>query len=110
MDRIIKFTIIDQENPEEEHELVFLSAAIQFYDRENEVWLEMCGERHHQIIKKIHDQGYEEDYKAHHKDGFMYILDDEYSPRFMDRETATEIVKANDFNLIGSVLTSEDLW
>ncbi len=110
MDKTIKFKVINQENPKEEHELMFLTAAIQFYDRENEVWLEMYGKRHHEIIKTIHNQGYEADYKANHKEGFMYILDDNYDVQFMDRETATKIAKDNGFNMIGCVLTSEDLW
>lgn len=29
---------------------------------------------------------------------------------FINREEATEIAKDNDFPMIGSILTSEDLW
>ena len=64
-----KFKVKEQrDGPEVEHEFIFLSAAIRFYDRENGVWLESCGRRHHEIIKDIHDQGYEADYKANHTD------------------------------------------
>ena len=109
--KAIKFKVKESiDGPEVEHELVFLSAAIRFYDRELGVWLESCGKRHHEIIKNIHDEGYEADYKANHTDGFMYMIDDDPSPLFMDRETATEIVKGANIPMIGSVLTSEDLW
>ena len=107
----IKFRSKDfEDGPEVDHMLYFLSAAIQFYDRENGVWLEMCGKRHHEIYADIAKEGYAEDCKANHKEGFMYIVDDESSPRFIDRETATELAKASGLPMIGSVLTSEDLW
>lgn len=107
----IKFKTKEQmDGPEVEHELVFLSAAIRFYNRELGMWLESCGKRHHEIIKDIYNQGYTADYKANHIDGFMYMIDNNPSPLFMDRETATEIVKAANIPMIGCVLTSEDLW
>lgn len=107
----IRFKVKEmRDGPEVEHEIIFLCAAIRFYDRENGVWLESCGKRHHEIIKNIHDEGHTDDYKANHIDGFMYMIDDDPSPIFIDRETATELVKTADFKMIGSVLTSEDLW
>ena len=99
-----------KDGPEVEHKIVFLCAAIRFYDRENGVWVESCGRRHHEIIKDIHDEGYSDDYKANHIDGFMYMIDDDPSPIFINRDTATELAKLAGIPMIGCVLTSEDLW
>lgn len=112
MSKTITFKMREaKDGPEVEHTLTFLRAAIRFRDRELGVTLESCGRRHYEIIKDIHDEGYTEDYLAWHVDGFMYMIDDDPSPMFMDRDTATEVAKAAGIPMIASnCLTSEDLW
>ncbi len=108
---VIKIKVKEmKDGPEVEHEIIFSCAAIRFYDRENGVWIEFYGRRHHEIIKDIHDKGYSDDYKSNHIDGFMYIIDDNPVPIFIDRDTATELAKSAGIPMIGCVLTSEDLW
>lgn len=104
----VKF-IIDIDS--EEHELVFLSAAIRFRDLDNDVILEQCGQRFVDIIREIRDAGYTQDYRTWHEQGFMYMIDGDGSPRFMDRETATEIAQKTGFPLRNpKALTTIDLW
>ena len=85
----------------------FKCAAI-IYKTGNNVWTERIGRRHHEIIKAIHDAGEIEQYKKTHVDGF--IVGEDWTAYFVDRETATEMAKAWGIKMRGSVLTSEDLW
>ena len=85
----------------------FKCAAIR-YKTSGDIWTERRGKRHHEIIKAIHDAGETEQYKKCHVDGF--IIGEDWTEEFVDRETATEIAKAWGIKMRGCVLTSEDLW
>lgn len=85
----------------------FISAAILFIDDEGNEKI-FTGRRHHEIIAKIADAGYTEQYKRYHLDGFMVKIGD--NEVFKDRELSTMIAKQKGIEMISSVLTSEDLW
>lgn len=104
------FTVQEAFGMKEQHTFHFVTSAICFWDSTHNKWINKTGRRHHEIIKNIHDEGYSNDYKKNHIDGFMYFLDNDYTLRFMDRNTATQIAKIAGFKMIGCVLTSEDLW
>lgn len=86
----------------------FICAAIRF--KYKNTWLEFYGIRHNDILKSIAEKGYTKYYKKNHIDGFMYTYENNEKRYFMDRNTATQVAKENNFSMIGSVLTSEDLW
>jgi hypothetical protein len=91
-----------------QHNIEFICSAIRLkYKR---MWLEFYGVRHSDILQKIAELGYTKYYKKEHKDGFMYSYENDEKMYFMDRATATQVAKENNFPMIGSVLTSEDLW
>lgn len=85
----------------------FKCAAIR-YKTDEDIWTERRGRRHHEIIKAIHDAGETEQYKKSHIDGF--IIGEDWTAEFVDRETATEIAKEMGIKMRGCVLTSDDLW
>ena len=68
------------------------------------------GRRHHEIIKAMQEEGYPSHIIKRCIQGFMVQHCDYRDIYFMNREEATEIAKDNDFPMIGSILTSEDLW
>ena len=72
------------------------------------------GMRHHEIflrLKKLSENG--DDFLTrtriqHMRQGF--IVEQNHNIKFITREEATEIAKNNNFPMIDSILTSEDLW
>ena len=91
--------------------LKFIEAAIRIQDLETNSYLDICGKRHHEIIKRIHDIGYGDAYKKYHVDGFMVLDDETGSLAFVDREEATSIAEEQNIKMISpDALTSEDLW
>ena len=89
----------------------FISAAIQFFDKDGKE-IVMTGKRHHEIIADIHDKGYEECYKKFHLDGFIveYSNSQHTTRLFKDRKISTQIAKSLGIDMISNTLTSEDLW
>ena len=67
------------------------------------------GYRHHEIIRRLQEEGYPSNVVKRCKQGFIIAYKNNYH-QFISREEATEIVKDNNYPMIGSVLTSEDLW
>ena len=72
------------------------------------------GKRHHEIFQrlvKLSENGDEfltRERIQHMRQGFL--IEQNYNIKFITREEATEIAKNNNFPMIGSILTSEDLW
>lgn len=95
-------------------DLIIYCAAIRFHDGDG--WVEMFGWRHHEIIRNIAAAGLSAQYKKWHEDGFMighlqYIRGTSKGwPVFFTREEATKLANAYHIPMIGSELTSEDLW
>lgn len=87
---------------------LFFDSAIRYYNLETKDWHIAFGKRHSDIIRKLADAGLTESYKTGHIDGFLCIINGYI--QFIDRGTATNIAKAANYPMIGSVLTSEDLW
>lgn len=95
--------------------ITFLDSAIMFYNSKEEVYQVETGKRHCDIIKKIAEKGLTKDYKKNHTDGFFCKVvwkDNKHHPiqHFISREQSTRIAKENNYSMIGSILTSEDLW
>lgn len=92
--------------------VIFLQAAITVYIKETGMQQLFLGDRHCDILQKIADAGFTEDYKQCHEDGFLckIILPKDETILFINRKNATEIAKRANYPMIGSVLTSEDLW
>ena len=92
--------------------ITFLQSAIRFYVKSSDTYSTMLGERHYNIIQDIKDLGLTEDYKASHIDGFLCRIETKKDStiQFISRENATQIAKRANYSMIGSVLTSEDLW
>lgn len=92
--------------------ITFLQSAIRFYVKSSDIYSTMLGERHYNIIQDIKNLGLTEDYKASHIDGFLCKVTTKKDSiiTFISRENATEIAKRANYPMIGSVLTSEDLW
>ena len=90
--------------------ITFLAAAIQFNTADCEVL--MKGERHCHIIQEIAEAGLTNDYKQSHIDGFLCRVNvrNHETTTFISRENATLIAKRANYPMIGSILTSEDLW
>ena len=84
----------------------FISSAL--YDPITDGKFEGC--RHHEIIKAMQEEGYPPHIVKRCIQGFMVQHCDYRDIYFINREEATEIAKDNDFPMIGSILTSEDLW
>ena len=85
----------------------FESAAL--YDPDTCAYFE--GYRHHEIIRRLQEEGYPSHVVKRCKQGFMVHHEDFlHNSYFITREEATEIAKDNDYPMIGSILTSEDLW
>jgi len=85
----------------------FISAAL--YDPETDA--RFTGKRHHEIISRLADKGYPSKIIRRCEQGFIVKHCDRYHDEyFITRENATELAKDNDYPMIGSVLTSEDLW
>lgn len=87
----------------------FKCAAIIFKDTDTGNIVEMRGRRHHEILKSIRFIGRTDMYKKWHEHGFI-ISRYGYDAKFVNIEEATKIAKEQGINMIGSVLTSEDLW
>ena len=92
----------------ENDKIIFFDSAIKFFNQTTKNWQLVKGTRHCEIIKKIADAGFTEDYKNSHIDGFLCIWNGYI--QFIDRGTATNFAKAANYPMTGSVLTSEDLW
>ena len=89
------------------HDYPFVAAAIKFESGGHT--LVITGKRHHEILKKIKEIGLTGDYKKHYEDGFIYRTTTGLHV-FKERDECTEIAKRLNIEMIGSVLTSEDLW
>ena len=90
--------------------ITFLASAIYFKSDKGPIT--MHGERHYDILQEIADLGLTKDYKAGHTDGFLckvHCMNHDIT-MFISRENATQIAKRANYPMIGSVLTSEDLW
>lgn len=90
--------------------ITFLASAIYFQSDNGPIVMQ--GERHCDIIKDIADLGLTKEYKAAHTDGFwcnVHCMNHDTN-LFISRENATQIAKRANYPMIGSVLTSEDLW
>lgn len=90
--------------------VTFLASAIYF--KSDKGPMIMQGERHCDIIQEIANLGLTKDYKAGHTDGFwcnVHCMNHD-TTMFINRENATQIAKRANYPMIGSVLTSEDLW
>lgn len=85
---------------------IFTCAAIMYNDGEG-IQI-MMGSRHHLIRGAIKERNQLEEYKNWHRDGFMIRHKD--ITFFADTNHATEIAKSFNIPMIGSVLTSEDLF
>ena len=85
-------------------EITFLNSAIKIKN-----YSTMIGERHCNILQDIADAGLTDLYKENHIDGFLCRLSNG-TITFIDRDNATRIAKRANYPMIGSVLTSEDLW
>jgi hypothetical protein len=92
--------------------ITFIDSAILFYVSEDESYHMKTGKRHSDIIKTIANLGLTEDYKNNHIDGFFCRISqgNESTLTFISREQSTIIAKKNNYPMIGSILTSEDLW
>jgi len=66
------------------------------------------GKRHHNCIYVIKELGLTKAYQKTHSDGF--VVDLEGKEYFIDRELATAMAQDLGIEMIGCVLTSEDLW
>jgi hypothetical protein len=67
------------------------------------------GRRHHEIIKAMQEEGYPSHIVKRCIQGFIVKHSDYKEEYFISRDEATEIAKDNDYPMIGSILTSEDL-
>ena len=85
---------------------VFESAAL--YDPGTCTCFE--GYRHHEIIRRLQEEGYPSYVVKRCKQGFLVRHSNFHNSYFISREEATEIAKDNNYPMIGSILTSEDLW
>lgn len=87
----------------------FKCAAIR-YKTDDGKFVELRGERHHEIVEVIRHFYFGEfdAYKRTHIDGFIY--GEEWTATFVTREEATEIAKEMGIKMRGCELTSEDLW
>lgn len=85
---------------------IFESAAL--YDPITDGKFKGC--RHHEIIQAMQEEGYPSHIVKRCVQGFMIKHCDDKEEYFVSREIATEIAKDNNYPIIGSVLTSEDLW
>ncbi len=85
---------------------VFMCAAIEYLDQDNILRTEY-GRRHHEIYQQMKEKGIPKPlYKV---EGFMVDLG-LTNAVFINRDHATTIAKKWNMPMIGSVLTSEDLW
>ena len=85
---------------------IFLYAAL--FDPETNSLFQ--GYRHHEIMRRLREEGYPSNTVKRYKQGFIIVYKDNFRHQFISREEATEIAKDNNYSMIGSVLTSEDLW
>ncbi len=84
----------------------FKKSAIKFFvNNEEKIY---TSSRHHEIIKKIHDDGFTAEYKKFHFDGFIVKICGK--EQFIDRDEATKLAKKYYIPMQSSILTSEDLW
>lgn len=92
--------------------ITFLAAAITFTIQSTNTEMLLYGNRHSDIIQQIANAGYTSDYKIKHIDGFICRITTKKNSiiSFVDREQATKIAKKAKYPMIGSILTSEDLW
>lgn len=92
--------------------ITFLAAAITFTIQSTNTEMLLYGNRHSDIIRQIANAGYTSDYKIKHIDGFVCrVATKKYNTiTFINREQATQIAKKAKYPMIGSILTSEDLW
>lgn len=70
-----------------------------------------AGVRHHEIFKYLKEKNDEfltTERIRNMRQGFL--VEEDGVIKFITREEATEIAKNNNFPMIGSILTSEDLW
>ena len=81
----------------------FISAAIKIKGD-----MVFTGARHHMIFEKIMESGFWNEYLMWNEQGF--VIDDGNKKEFVNRNEATEIAKFWKMPMIGSILTSEDLW
>lgn len=100
------YTYIDTDGFE--HKLSFLCSAIRFMEPIHKVVLDRYGKRHHHILESIRAEGYTDAYKKSHLDGFMVKIDNHIL--FFERNLATTLAERLGIEIIGSALTSEDLW
>ena len=85
---------------------VFMCAAIEYLDENGSLKIEY-GSRHHEIYQQMKDKGIPKPlYKV---EGFMVDFGLQNAV-FVNRDQATIIAKKWNIPMIGSVLTSEDLW
>ena len=82
--------------------IIFICAAI---DIQLKIFV---GKRHHEIFKQLKEKGYTKEEIAHSRQGFL--IGEDGVVKFISRDKATEIAKAYQYPMIGSILTSEDLW
>lgn len=69
------------------------------------------GRRHHEIIADMVKKGFTPDFIRDFEQGFIVTHEDyPFDGYFITRDEATEIAQKNKFSMIGSILTSEDLW
>ena len=82
--------------------IIFICAAVDIQLKT------FVAKRHHEIFKQLKEKGYTKEEIAHSRQGFL--IGEDGVVKFISRDKATEIAKAYQYPMIGSVLTSEDLW
>lgn len=87
----------------------FLAAAVRAFNSTTGERLEVYGERHHEIFHKLRAAGVPRLDIMGSEQGFLVSVDNGL-PCFYDRKEATEIAKKIGISIIGTELTSEDLW
>ena len=87
----------------------FLAAAVRAFNSATGERLEVYGERHHELFSRLRVAGVPRLDIQGSEQGFLVSVDDGL-PRFYNRQEATELAKKIGISMIGSVLTSEDLW